>query len=110
MLELVDGFGSHHNVYSANKLRVDNKIICVKEEADTSHVNQAYDRLTAKSDKHIYRQALSFMLRDSEKNSNMIDQWKMLACVLASMYATHETTPTFGGSLPSQPKTRAPLK
>lgn len=90
MVELVDGFGSHRNCYKANKLRYDNKILCLKEEADTSHVNQAYDQLTAKTDKEIQRKALDFMLRDCHTNSLMIDQWKLLTCALAPIRHTKQ--------------------
>jgi len=49
--ELLDGFKSHENVLNAHKLRADNLIIFLKEESNSSHVNQGYDQLTAKNDK-----------------------------------------------------------
>ena len=44
----LDGFGSHVNVHSAQKVFYDHRIFVIKEEGDTSHVNQAYDQFVAK--------------------------------------------------------------
>ena len=49
----LDGFGSHVNVNDAHKIFEAYKIMVVKEEGDTSQVNQAYDQLTAKEDKRL---------------------------------------------------------
>ena len=49
----LDGFGSHVNVNEAHKIFEAYKIMVVKEEGDTSQVNQAYDQLTAKEDKRL---------------------------------------------------------
>ena len=49
--ELLDGFKSHENVLNAHKLQADNLIISLKEESNSSHVNQGYNQLTAKNDK-----------------------------------------------------------
>jgi len=43
MLELINGFGAHLSSYKAMVIHSENKILCLKEEADSSHVNQAYD-------------------------------------------------------------------
>jgi hypothetical protein len=72
-LELLDGFGSHHNCIEANELRYKYIILSLKEEGDTSHVNQAYDRLTSKSDKAIAREGLQFLLKDCAFNRGIID-------------------------------------
>jgi hypothetical protein len=90
MLELLDGFGSHHNCIEANELRTQHKILTMKEEGDPSHINQAYDRLTAKSDKAITHEGLTFLLKDLKYNKNIIDQWKLLACGLAAVRMTAE--------------------
>jgi PII-like signaling protein len=50
-LELVDGFGSHVNCHEAKVFRTDHKILSLKEVVDSSHINQAYDRFVARSDK-----------------------------------------------------------
>ncbi len=49
--ELLDGIKLHKNVLNAHKLRADNLIISLKEESNSSHVNQGYDQLTAKNNK-----------------------------------------------------------
>ena len=49
--ELLDGFKSHENVLNVHKLRADNLIISLKEESNSSHVNQGYNQLTAKNNK-----------------------------------------------------------
>jgi hypothetical protein len=40
--ELLDGFKLHENILNAHKLRADNLIISLKEESNSSHVNQGY--------------------------------------------------------------------
>ena len=48
MVEIVDGSGAHLSNYNAMKLRFDNKILTMKEEGDSSTINQAYDKQVAK--------------------------------------------------------------
>jgi hypothetical protein len=76
VLEVFDGFGPHVSSYCAMKMRYESKILSLKEEADSSHVNQAYDRFVAKSDKSLKREALG-LLRSSVHNK-VIDQWGLL--------------------------------
>lgn len=47
----LDGFGSHVNVHQAQEAFYKRKILILKEEGDTSHLNQAYDQSVAKNDK-----------------------------------------------------------
>jgi hypothetical protein len=51
LLELLDGSVSHANSLEANELRAKYTFLSLKEEVDSSHINQAYDCLTAKSNK-----------------------------------------------------------
>ena len=51
VMEIFDGFGAHTLSPTAMQLRLDSKILSLKEEADSSHVNQGYDKFVAKSDK-----------------------------------------------------------
>ena len=44
MLEISDGFGAHILLLPAMKERFDDNIISLKEEGDSSHVNQKYDK------------------------------------------------------------------
>ena len=54
----LDGFGSHINCASAQEVFADNFILLVKEEGDTSQVNQPYDQAVAKQDKRLMRSTL----------------------------------------------------
>ena len=40
MLEIFDGFGAHYSSLKAMKYRYDKKVLSMKEEGDSSHVNQ----------------------------------------------------------------------
>jgi hypothetical protein len=53
-MEVFDGFGPHTSSYYAMKHRYHNKILCLNEEGDSSHENQAYDKFVAKSDKSMH--------------------------------------------------------
>ena len=54
-VEIFDGFGVHLSNYEALKMRSDAKIISIKEECDSSSINQAYDKHVVKSDKRKQR-------------------------------------------------------
>ena len=49
--ELLDGFKSNENVLKAHKICADQLIISLKEESNSSQVNQGYDQPTVKNDK-----------------------------------------------------------
>ena len=51
MLEIFDGLGAHLASLDAAQVRRDHNIHSLKEEADSSHANQVYDRMVAKTDK-----------------------------------------------------------
>ena len=53
-----DGFKSNVNVNESLEIWAENKIRVGKEEAGTSHVNQAYDQQQARADKRIARELL----------------------------------------------------
>ena len=90
VLEVFDGFGSHTSGYEAMKVRSDSKILCLKEEGDSSHVNQAYDKYVARSDKAASRQSLSYLRKAKQVNKGVIDQWQLIH---AGLYAVRNTTP-----------------
>jgi hypothetical protein len=78
--ELMDGFKSHKNVLGAHIICCDNNIISVKEESNTSHVNQAYDKLVAQNDKQEAKDALADQckidtIRSGKRN---IDQYSLV--------------------------------
>jgi hypothetical protein len=72
----MDGFGSHVNVYEAQKIYSDYKILVIKEAGDTSHVNQAYDQQVAKADKAKMRENLAYV-RNKLGGTNL-DQWVLI--------------------------------
>jgi hypothetical protein len=49
--ELLDGFKSNENVLKAHKICADQLIISLKEESNSSQVNQGYDQPTVNNDK-----------------------------------------------------------
>ena len=51
MIEIFDSFGAHMSSVFALKMRLTYKILSLKEEGHTSHVNQAYEKFAAKSNK-----------------------------------------------------------
>lgn len=82
MLELMDGFKSHENVLAAHQMRIDHKIMSLKEESNTSHVNQGYDQLTAKTDKKNAAASL-FEQRKIVKSTtgkSQLDQYDLVQC------------------------------
>jgi hypothetical protein len=85
MIEIFDGFGVHLNNLSLMKKRADAKILSIKEEGDSSSYNQAYDKHVAKSDKHPMRHSLTFLWSMKNRNSNLVDQWDLIHCGLASI-------------------------
>ena len=54
------------------------KILLVKEEADSSQVNQAYDRLVAKNDKKSGRAVLEMLRNAKSIDSGIINQWGLV--------------------------------
>ena len=76
----LDGFTSHITVASALEVFREQNIFVVKEEADTSHVNQAYDQSVAKVDKLNVR----WMLDLIRSHLSCLTQWYLIvACVIA---------------------------
>ncbi|KAL7528028.1 LOW QUALITY PROTEIN: hypothetical protein ACHAXR_004391, partial [Thalassiosira sp. AJA248-18] len=88
-LEIFDGFGPHLNNYEALKMREDAKILSIKEEGDSSQVNQAYDKEAARSDKRQQRQSLSY-IRILKGSNNFVDQWSLVHTGVAAIRYTKE--------------------
>ncbi len=80
MMELLDGFKSHENLLSANELRSDHNIWSLKEESNSSHLNQGYDQRTAKCDKKNAVESLYDQRRVQKWRSNWvnIDQYDLI--------------------------------
>jgi hypothetical protein len=89
VLEIFDGFGAHLLCHKENEGRFTANILSLKEEGDTSHVCQAYDKHVTKGDKAAKYLSLS-ILRTGFKSSNLlIDQWSL---VQVGMFAVCDTT------------------
>ena len=88
----MDGFGAHFASLNALATRKKNNILTVKEEGDSSHVNQAYDKFVAKSDKAAKASSLGTMRHHVYKGPNKMDQWTLVHCGLAAINATTEET------------------
>ncbi len=92
--ELLDGFKSHENVLNAHKLQADNLIISLKEESNSSHVNQGYDQLTAKNDKKNAAEIL-YDQRKAKKwqtGKAQIDQYDLVLTAMQIVRATDAKT------------------
>jgi len=78
MLEIFDGFGAHLSSLKAMQLRANSKISSLKEEGDSSHVNQAYDRFMAKSDKSAKGESIAMLRNAKQATKGVIDQWGLI--------------------------------
>ena len=78
----LDGFGSHCNVHEAQQIFYDRKILIIKEEADTSHVNQAYDQSVAKNDKAGMRANLDLICGVVGVR---MDQWYLISIAMEAL-------------------------
>ena len=77
-LEILDGAGPHHSQPGPLQLRRDNKILSLKEESQSSHICQTYDRITAKTDKSTMRGALQLVRRARNVTQGVVDQYALL--------------------------------
>ena len=93
MLEIFDGFGEHLASLDAAQVRRDHKILSLKEEADSSHANQAYDRMVAKTDKMAKTESLG-MMRSGIKsvNKGVVEQWGLVHVGLFEIRSTKQDT------------------
>jgi hypothetical protein len=104
----MDGFGSHVNVHEAQEIFTEHKIFVIKEEGDTSQVNQAYDQQVAKADKANMRKNLELVR--SRLGGSQMDQWVLIK--LAANAQSKVSRDTWIGShnnVNTNPKTRLPF-
>ena len=78
----MDGFGAHVRVGEALEEFKLNNVWAVKEEADTSHVNQSYDNQVALNDKRDQKRILS-RVRSSLKK--VMHQYHLIAAMAAAI-------------------------
>lgn len=96
VVEIFDGFGAHLSSLDAMQQRHDAKILALKEEGDSSHVNQAYDKYVAKADKSGKREGLALMRGmqftgfETEGGAKIMDQWGL---VHVGLYAIRSVEP-----------------
>jgi hypothetical protein len=89
MLEIFDGFNAYVLSHNANILRLDAKILSLKEEGDASHVNHAYDKHAAKGDNWANDDSLSLMRSAFKVGNTISDQWSL---VKIGCYAVRDIT------------------
>ena len=85
VIEVMGGFGAHPISEEENAIRFKNKIISLKEEGDSSSINQEYDKYVAKEDNRIQHNNLTFIRNSRHWNSNITDQWGLLHCGIAAV-------------------------
>ena len=71
-------FGSHHSSFKSLKISSDRKCVSVKEEGNYSHVNQAYESLTAASNKKFTVESLLLMRRHKYQGRGVVDQCSLV--------------------------------
>ena len=88
VLEVFDGFGPHTSSLSSMQMRFDNKILSLKEEGDSSHVNQAYDNFVAVADKKAKTESLGMLRGNIYVSRGVVCQWGMIHVGLYAIRAT----------------------
>jgi hypothetical protein len=92
MVKIFDGFGAHLLSLQAMQERYDNKIIAVKEEGDSSHINQACVKLVAKSDKKTGNKSLGMLWSATYLKRGVVDQWGLIHAGLYAICKTKRET------------------
>ena len=92
MLEIFDGFGAHLSSLNAMQFRYDNRVLSLKEEGFSSHVNQAYDKFVAKSDKAAQNECLGFQRNRLLPCKGVVDQWGLVHTGLHAIRSTQPST------------------
>jgi hypothetical protein len=85
-------------------------VLSLKEEGDSSHVNQAYDKFVAKHDKSSANSSLSVLRRTTTVNKGIIDQWGLIHVGLQCIRSTQPATWTSSfDACNLDPRTRVPF-
>ena len=77
----LDGYRLHINIHEANQIFADHKILIIKEQGDSSQVNQAYDQFVVKKDRIFMWENLQ-RLHKLFSASKKIDQWMLVAIAM----------------------------
>ena len=89
VLKIVDGYGPHTSSAKAMQIYASRKILLLKEEGDSSHVNQSYDQKVAIDDKKSMREALAFLRQTNKLVKGTIDGWALIHVGLAAVRELH---------------------
>ena len=84
-IEILDGFAAHFNSPEALQIYYDHKIIQVKEEGDSSQVNQTYDQCVARQDKRENNLGLSLARHAAVATRGVVDQWDLVDIALMAV-------------------------
>jgi hypothetical protein len=85
VVKIIDGYGPHVSSVRAMEIYQQHKILLLKEEGDSSHVNQSYDQDVAKQDKRSMRGALGFLRTSSKITKGVTDGWMLIHVALAAV-------------------------
>ena len=88
MIEIIDDFCAHFNLYHAMKEREKFNSFLVKDEGNLLHINQAYNNEVAKSDKHLMGQNITFLRNFKFHVGSIHDQWALVHAVLVFLHFT----------------------
>ena len=85
VIKIIDGFGPHTSSIDAMETYYESRILLLKEEGDSSHVNQAYDQMVAKDDKVTMRDCLSYLRQSAKLSKSIINGWDLIHVGLAAV-------------------------
>ena len=85
VLKIIDGYGPHTSSDKAMQIYSDRKILLLKEEGDSSHVNQSYDQKVARDDKRSMRDSLAYLRQSNKIVKGTIDGWGLMHVALAAV-------------------------
>ena len=92
MLEIFHGFGAHLASSSALRSRFESKILCLKEEGDSSHMSQACNKFVAKADEIAKAESLTIQRIVTMTSKGAVDQWGLMRAGLWCLRATKRDT------------------
>ena len=87
-----DGFGAHMSSVLVLEMCIVYKILSLKEEGNTSHVNQVYKNYIAKSNKKSCSCSVGVQRECIYYNCGVVDQWGLIHSGLLSVHDVNKTT------------------
>jgi hypothetical protein len=95
VLEVFNGHGGPHTMsLPAMQLCYDSKILSLKEEGHSSHVNQAYDKFVAPANKNAKYESIANALGCTLVKEGAVDQWGLIHVGLFALSALKAGTST----------------